>query len=180
MRQAGHHATGVSAGLLIAGLTHSLNPSVSLVTLMVVVVAGWYGGVAPDHLEYLPGFPIRWVEHRTLTHWGLAWVAGLAWSTFVFSHHPAIIPAAVFGFTLGGLTHLLCDWPNPTGVPWLWPTVQARHSLRLWTSGTHDFGLSLLAIAIGISPWAVGWMQQPVHGPGRLAFLAGSLHWPHA
>jgi membrane-bound metal-dependent hydrolase YbcI (DUF457 family) len=36
-----------------------------------------------------------------------------------------------FGFAAGGMMHLLTDWPNPMGVPWIW----RRHSLSMWRSG---------------------------------------------
>ncbi|RDJ99347.1 hypothetical protein DLM46_29425, partial [Paraburkholderia lacunae] len=39
-----------------------------------------------------------------------------------------------FGFACGGLMHLLADWPNPLGVPW----IAGRHSLNLWNSGHCD------------------------------------------
>jgi hypothetical protein len=44
--------------------------------------------------------------------------------------------------------HLLSDWPNPLGVPWIY----ARHSLKLWKSGRCDLiivaGSWLAAFAI--------------------------------
>ena len=40
----------------------------------------------------------------------------------------------IFGFAMGGLVHLLADWPNPLGVPWFY----RRHSLGLWKSGAKD------------------------------------------
>ena len=43
--------------------------------------------------------------------------------------------------------HLLADWPNPLGVPW----IIRRHSLRWWKSGRHDLiviGAAWLAATI--------------------------------
>ena len=51
--------------------------------------------------------------------------------------HPSsasAVAAPLFGFACGGLMHLLADWPNPLGVPWIW----RRHSLNLWKSGRCD------------------------------------------
>jgi membrane-bound metal-dependent hydrolase YbcI (DUF457 family) len=45
--------------------------------------------------------------------------------------------ALPFGFAAGGIMHLLADWPNPLGVPWLW--VSRRHSLKWWNSGRGDW-----------------------------------------
>ncbi len=42
--------------------------------------------------------------------------------------------AMAFGFACGRLMHLLADWPNPLGMPW----IAQRHSLNLWTSGHCD------------------------------------------
>ena len=40
-----------------------------------------------------------------------------------------------------GLMHLLADWPNPLGVPW----IAGRHSLHLWNSGRCDIIIVSLA-----------------------------------
>lgn len=45
--------------------------------------------------------------------------------------------AIPFGFAAGGMMHLLADWPNPLGVPWLF--VYRRHSLKWWNSGRCDW-----------------------------------------
>ncbi len=153
MRQAGHHATGLAGGTLVAGAVHLLHPGIPLVDLIAIGGAGWFGGVAPDHLEYLPFVRIPWVPHRTLTHWGVLWVAGLATSLYVFVHAPTVVPATVLGFAFGGCLHLLFDWPNPTGVPWILPVPSWRHSLHLWRSGEHDLALSITMITAALVPW---------------------------
>ena len=61
-------------------------------------------------------------------------------------HHPHPLAAPLFGFACGGLMHLLADWPNPLGVPWIW----RRHSLNLWKSGRCD--LIVVAAAWGGTP----------------------------
>jgi hypothetical protein len=60
------------------------------------------------------------------------------------THHPAA--AVAFGFACGGVMHLLADWPNPLGVPW----IAGRHSLKLWNSGHCD----LIVVA---ASWACAW-----------------------
>ena len=155
MMRVGHHVTGLAAGVFVAGLLHHMHPSLLWPDLLAIAVAGWFGGVAPDHLEYIPLMRIPWVPHRTFTHWGILWVVAFAWALILAArgHALGLFPAAVLGFTLGGLIHLICDWPNPTGVPWFWPTSAHRHSLRLWRSGEHDFLISASAAAASIVPW---------------------------
>lgn len=93
------------------------------------------GSTAPDWLEiaWWSRKKRLWLPHRSLTHWGVAWAALLY---FAATQVSAATPWAslLFGFAVGGLTHLLADWPNPLGVPWLY----RRHSLGLWKSGAKD------------------------------------------
>jgi hypothetical protein len=73
--------------------------------------------------------------------------------------HPCA--ALAFGFACGGIMHLLADWPNPLGVPW----IATRHSLNWWTSGRCDL------LVVGTSWLAAGWVASHVWLP-RLS-LAG-------
>jgi membrane-bound metal-dependent hydrolase YbcI (DUF457 family) len=59
------------------------------------------------------------------------------------------------GFLLGGVTHVLVDWPNPMGVP-LWRPGK-RHSLRWWRSGEHE-----IAIVLAFSALAWGCWKLPI------------------
>ncbi|MFT5645193.1 MAG: membrane-bound metal-dependent hydrolase YbcI (DUF457 family) [Janthinobacterium sp.] len=99
------------------------------------MIAGIFGGTAPDWLEVAWWSPRRrlWITHRTWTHWGVAWIALLAYSYLALGQIP--YAPLLFGFAAGGLMHLLADWPNPLGVPW----IIGRHSLKLWKSGRCDF-----------------------------------------
>jgi membrane-bound metal-dependent hydrolase YbcI (DUF457 family) len=93
-----------------------------------------------------------WITHRTLTHWGLAWIALLIYAYRSLGAHALAAPAA-FGFAVGGLMHLLADWPNPLGVPWIY----GRHSLNLWKSGRCDMivvsAAWLAALLVGDRVW---------------------------
>jgi hypothetical protein len=44
--------------------------------------------------------------------------------------------------------HLLADWPNPLGVPW----ILGRHSLKLWNSGHCDL---IVVAASWVGAWFV-------------------------
>lgn len=157
MMRAGHHVTGLSAGAFVAGMLHNLQPSLDWLALLAIVVAGWFGGVAPDSLEYIPWIRVPWVPHRTLTHWGILWVAAFGWAVWIFHAQVGLLSAAAIGFVVGGLIHLVCDWPNPTGIPWFLPTQNHRHSLRLWRSGQHDFLISVTAFTVAIVPWIINY-----------------------
>ena len=112
---------------------------------------GWFGGVFPDAVEKIGTF--YWIEHRTITHWVPLWIGIAAFvTTFSFPaslqwYEPFIYPFAL-GFVLGGLTHLVFDWPNPSGIPFLSPW--SHHSLNLWRSGTADL---IIVIAWYLSIW---------------------------
>jgi hypothetical protein len=52
--------------------------------------------------------------------------------------------------------HLLADWPNPLGVPW----IAGRHSLNWWKSGRCDLLIVaaswLIALAVSREFWLHG------------------------
>lgn len=133
-----HHASGIAAGLLAAAIVIKAGAGGPyLVLAMLTLIAGTLGGTAPDWMEVAwwrskkkrRGTQRLWITHRTITHWGLGWMALLYYS---HANLCAIWWAgAAFGFACGGLMHLLTDWPNPLGVPWIF----RRHSLGLWRSG---------------------------------------------
>jgi hypothetical protein len=134
--QAAHHATGWAAGLIASTLiAHSGAAGPWHVGIFVAFAAGVAGGTAPDWLEVAWWSRTRrlWVTHRTVTHWGLGWLAAFVMAYRALDTHP-LWAAPLLGFACDGLMHLLADWPNPLGVPWLWK----RHSLRWWNSGRCD------------------------------------------
>jgi membrane-bound metal-dependent hydrolase YbcI (DUF457 family) len=130
-----HHATGWAAGIIAAAIVskaRGLDPYHVWAALS--CCAGVLGGTAPDWLEVAWWTRARklWITHRTVTHWGLAWIALLAGSYRLLGTYP--LAASSFGFACGGLMHLFADWPNPLGVPW----IGSRHSLNWWNSGRCD------------------------------------------
>ena len=185
-----HHATGWAAGVIAAALVaHAGAGGPYQVLSMLAFVMGALGGTAPDWLEVAWWAPKRrlWITHRTWTHWGLAWIALLVYTYLQLPHHAWAPP--LFGFAAGGIMHLLADWPNPLGVPW----IIRRHSLRWWKSGRHDLiviGAAWLAATIvadhvffdglhlrraaafiqGWPLWSTDWM---------VAVWDGMLQWLH-
>lgn len=130
-----HHATGWAAGVIAAALVAHADAGGPYHLLAVAAfLMGALGGTAPDWMEvaWWARTHKLWITHRTWTHWGLAWIALLVYTYLQLPHHLWAPP--LFGFAAGGIMHLLADWPNPLGVPWIF----RRHSLRWWKSGRHD------------------------------------------
>lgn len=143
MNRIGHHATGAISGVGVATYLGLLQPD-SVLAGGICVLAGWHGGVFPDAVEHIRGR--YWITHRTVTHWVPLWVALAVW--LLMNPYSSSLPYAeltyptLLGFAIGGLTHLVFDWPNPTGIPWIHPWK--LHSLRLWKSGRADLLLVVL------------------------------------
>ncbi|WP_066338080.1 metal-dependent hydrolase [Azohydromonas lata] len=132
--QRAHELTGWAAGIAAAAWVirqGAVGPY--HLWMLATVIAGYFGGTAPDWLEQIPWRKNkRWCTHRTITHWVPGWVALLYAANAGLGTYWFCAP--LFGFAAGGLIHLLIDWPNPLGVPILW----SRHSLKLWKSGHAD------------------------------------------
>jgi membrane-bound metal-dependent hydrolase YbcI (DUF457 family) len=142
-----HQASGIAAGMLAAVIVvHKGAGGPYQLFAMLALLAGAWGGTAPDWLEIAwwrskkqRGTRRLWIAHRTLTHWGIPWVT-LLWYSYVSFNSIWWAPVA-FGFAAGGLMHLLTDWPNPMGVPWIF----RRHSLSMWRSGNLEFLVIVLS-----------------------------------
>ena len=142
MTNGGHKLSGLAVGLAAAALLYSRIGAAAFL----VVAGALVGGTAPDRMEWAGRG--RWCEHRTLTHWWPWWVALTAWS---WLHVAQVWPVALLGLGLGAISHLLLDWPNPTGIPLLHPW--ARHSLRWWRSGEHEVFILLALFAVAFVAW---------------------------
>jgi hypothetical protein len=156
-----HHATGFAAAIIAAALVGASGGD--LLARGLACVAAIAGATAPDWLEvaWWRRKHGLWITHRTLTHWGVAWAALLAGSWHWLGQYPGA--AFGFGFACGGLMHLIADWPNPLGVPW----IGARHSLNLWTSGHCD----LIVVAGAWAAAAVVADHYWLHGAGGQMLL---------
>jgi hypothetical protein len=71
--------------------------------------------------------------------------------------------------------HLLADFPNPLGVPWILPTH--RHSLKWWSSGRCDW-------LVIVGAWlAAGWVADNTWFEGHIGAWARSVFladvWPY-
>lgn len=159
-----HHATGWAAGVIAASIVARSGAGGPFhLWVLLSFVAAVAGSTAPDWLEVAWWSRTRrlWITHRTATHWGIGWIALTAISYRWLGHEWFAAPA--FGFACGGLIHLLADWPNPLGVPW----IAGRHSLNWWNSGTCDL------LVVGTS-WGAAWLVADhtwLHGGHGLALF---------
>ena len=157
MSKNGHQMVGVALAVMSFSWIHAMG----YVWLLSIAgaIAAFFGSTAPDWLEISHAERDangRWqrhsiIPHRTLTHWVPLWIALLLWSarSLLHTHGAPVLTgsayAALMGFAIGGIGHLLCDIPNPSGVPVFLPVAQGRISLRMWQSGAPIEWLEVLA-----------------------------------
>lgn len=159
MTNTGHRLTGIGAAMVAYALTEYLSRKANLDSGMLSYVsaaAALSGANAPDWLEVASsnraGLRQSLIPHRTITHWLPLWLLGLWWGVL----HPSDISGAfAVGFTLGGLTHLVMDWPNPMGIP-VWVPWR-RVSGQLWRSGKREILLVLASWLLGCL--AIQWVS---------------------
>lgn len=97
---------------IVAGsLTAIFNP--------IAVPAGVLGGIAPDLLEKI----LAVKHHRKETHYLIYWFAATLFTIFIYDFN-----GILFGLAFGGLTHILTDSLNVSGVPFA-PWAEQRFHL---------------------------------------------------
>lgn len=141
---AAHRSTGWAVGVIAAAVASLRIADPYHLWAIATLLCAYVGSTAPDWMEnawWSRGSERRlWITHRSWTHWGVAWVCLLIASYRALAQTPLAAPA--FGFAVGGIMHLLADWPNPLGVPWL---LTKRHSLHWWKSGRCDYLIIIVA-----------------------------------
>lgn len=150
MKKLGHDLTGMALGLTltsisIAELYHPIFLSFA------IGYAAYKGSNAPDYLEmaWFDKDALRRksiIKHRTYTHWFLLWFFLFFLSLYGYFTHSLYWGIAI-GYVLGAFLHLLMDLPNPTGVPFIYPT-RKRVSLNWWKSGEHEGKISTLCFCL--------------------------------
>jgi membrane-bound metal-dependent hydrolase YbcI (DUF457 family) len=151
MTRNGHRFVGVACGLVVSALLYRHIGIDGLAALP----AGAIGGNAPDSLEWIKRGKVRWCAHRTITHWWPWWLIA---AIVAIMHLPSLWSAALLGYAIGGLSHLLFDWPNATGIPFLHPWD--RRSLRLWNSGEMEWILLLIVALLVLAFFMALWKQN--------------------
>lgn len=140
--------------LAIAGATTALiSPTLVPVALL--------GSTAPDWLEWVLAKVGQRVKHRSVTHYVLGWVVGLAFAWGLWDFHGLLA-----AFFWGGLTHVLADALTVMGVPFA-PYSDRRFHLfggRLRTGAGGEYGVAwgivgvCLLLAVMVRPHVnAGW-----------------------
>lgn len=164
-----HKAIGWAAGAAAAALVIEAGAGgPGGFQAVLALLAGRLGGVFPDRIEeaWWTRKRIMLIEHRTVTHIAVVWLALLAVS-YAGLGILALAPV-VFGFALGGVSHLLADFPNPQGIPLFW---RQRYSLNLWNSGRAD--RLVIGFAWGFAAWAAD--RAMLDGAGAAWALSAAL-----
>lgn len=149
MTKTGHYLTGIG-GSLLAFSSSAYFGGYEAVSAVFVFL----GVTAPDWMEVRllttdDGNRVSIIPHRRVTHWMLGWVLLLSLAINLL---PSFEGSCLLGFSIGGLLHVLTDFPNPMGVPVLHPW--SRSSLRWWASGKREWLIVLgCAILGGTSLW---------------------------
>ena len=137
MTNTGHKLAGLAVGAMAATALLHCNPDGA----WFAVFGGYFGGTLPDRLEWVG--KSRWCDHRTITHWWPIWIGLGIWSIW----NAGQIWASFFvGMSVGAISHILLDWPNPTGIPLRHPWK--RHSLQWWRSGQHEVLILLVLFSL--------------------------------
>lgn len=101
----------------------------------------------PDSLEYVFR-NVRWVKHRTLTHWLGGWLALLVgWLWFCeVNGIVGFVESWVAGLLVGACVHLICDMTTPMGVPLFLPLSKGRVSFGLVRTGFSELIAVLFSV----------------------------------
>lgn len=142
----GHQIFGFYGAMLAYPISLDYELNALLISLGLIL-----GARAPDYLEIRVKNRTL-IPHRGITHHLLIWLALLAYfagsiSLFPMGDIPTLnkdFSSVLFGFSLGGLLHLLLDIPNPMGVPFA--RLKDRFTLNLWKSGEFELPLHVMAI----------------------------------
>lgn len=140
-----HLAAGAACWILVAKAT-GLSPDA------IGIAAACFGSLMPDidHPKSVLGRKIHPISallafifgHRGITHSLLAVIAWVA----LAAHYGLVKHYWVAAMAVGYLSHLLCDWMTPAGVPFLYPS--RRKFTCAMTVKTGGGGESIILIGI--------------------------------
>lgn len=178
MTRTGHRVTGFGAAAISFSIAHTHHGMPWLAAAL-----AFLGVTAPDWLEiawFSKGVRHSIIQHRTVTHWLLLWCGLYGLAFLSLQQEPWA--SALLGFAVGGLTHLVMDLPNPSGIHLLHPYRQ-RASLNWWR-GDQMVGvmvlLSWLAGAMSLHWAGLVTLRLPPHMEALFrsgyAWVVGVLH----
>lgn len=145
----GHRWTGIGAAFFAAAGARWLG-----LPEIVAAAVAVFSTTIPDWIEipfYRNGQRVgSLITHRTITHWPWLWLGLIAWAGYTGGW----IGAVALGASVGALSHILGDAPNPMGIPWIIPHKRLRIGKKgLWRSGQHEFLIIVGYAAVGYGTW---------------------------
>lgn len=152
MRWGAHIAIGIGLGAAIQPLA---------------IPAAVLGATAPDWLEWLFALSGRAVKHRTVTHVTIYWIFAVILLLILpkdgFLLH-------LFGFAVGGLSHVLADACTVSGVPFFPWSTRRFHLFggRLRTGQPAEVIFSALVLVCGV---VIALLVHRGDGSGYLPFF---------
>lgn len=117
----------------------------------ILLLLTWSSSMLPDSLEYA-GF-VRWIRHRTLTHWMLPWLTGWCAGFLLYSFFDVAAGIVLLGVFGGGLLHVVTDLLTPKGVPIFLPLSKHQVSLKLVNGTGSEIGITMLIFMVSVSLW---------------------------
>ncbi|MFI3255905.1 MAG: metal-dependent hydrolase [Psittacicella sp.] len=156
MTGSGHLKTGIAfSTAVILNIWLLTNNSFFAISAAVTCILG---AKAPDYLELRKKGGGTIIPHRTITHWVLMWVLVFLsfdisirsfsfWGGFNYSILIQYLCCLGYGYAFGGIVHLLGDFPNKQGIPFLLPK-STKFALYLWNSGKHESAIISVSILV--------------------------------
>lgn len=108
------------------------------------------GSTAPDWMEWVyTAITKRRIKHRGATHYVAMWLAWMLFGFVVWDWHGVLA-----AFTLGGLSHVMCDSLTVQGVPLGWWSDRRFHlfggRLRTGQLGEYWFAGAFVVCCVGL------------------------------
>lgn len=129
------------------------------------VPAAVLGSTAPDWGEWVLRAGGRRLTHRGLTHYLVAWLAGMLFAYYVVDWR-----GVLFWFCAGGLIHWICDALTSSGAP-IGPWANRRTTLfggRVKTGGASEY---IVTIVICLACGAIIYSQRHTSGTDYIPFF---------
>lgn len=113
-------------------------------------IMAWGSALLPDSAEYLVA-DIRWIRHRTLTHWLLpATVLNITMLLWMISD-ANLLTVSAFSIVSSYNVHLLCDMTTPHGVPIMLPLTRYNLSLKMVRNGWGELKMIFISLLMVIA-----------------------------
>jgi hypothetical protein len=126
----GHLKTGLAMSLAWTATANGIYPGIESSMIHLVAIFIFLGNIAPDFIEF------KVIPHRTYTHFFWFYLI-LATVGYIGTHElgtlnmqagflEVSVGLAMIGFSMGSISHILCDWPYYGGIPLLNPKKKVK------------------------------------------------------